>query len=779
MEPRRRSTDMQPPPLTFALDSEGQGAALTGLLLGATTAAAALVGTAAPRAGGLLLCCRPPSVLLLSASPPPPPPLASLHRASWRLSRDVDGENANSRPRVPLAMLAAAAGGNGHNADAASPSPDAEGGSGATAVPATHPQQQTQHQQHQHPPQPPPWVAAAGAQLLLHAAALHRALQQQQQPGQQQQQQQQGDYDPQQQQQQQQQQRRRRRQQQQQEQQQEQQFEQPQRLAFAGGGGGGGSSIGGGPSGGFGASTTIGPSVVITVLDDDDDNDLSNDEDDAFDDDDYVSGDETAAAENGPRRRRRSPFVGALRRVRRAVRRHQRRRQEQRSLRQRARAAEGEEDSQHHHHHFPWPRLRLPWHRHHRGSGASGDDAASNADSHPHHGLLRLLPFHLPFHVPWHRHGDGSENDPKHHKHHNHNNHHHHHPKPRTPQEEALSHVAAGADAERGIDLSAALAAYAAAAAAEPLSHGHLCRLAKAWSDHTYAPGADDASIAAANAKAAELADRAIALSPDSAAGHLASCVSRGRLALFSDNRTKVRLAKDARDAAERALQLDPQDDLAHHLSGRWHFEMAQLNFVVRSLVKFVYGADLAPGTYGEAADAYVKAVRLNPAKLIHRVELGRTYARLGRKEAALAQLKHALRMEVDDINALLQREDAQELVQGLEKEIGAEGLKRVEEAMREAHRAFVLEEEEEEEQAAARRDNGRAAALVAAHDGTLLPPPPPESALDARMLRRQRKRVGLLPADALTEIEVEEELNEAAAEAAVRGNGKEGGGGK
>lgn len=50
----------------------------------------------------------------------------------------------------------------------------------------------------------------------------------------------------------------------------------------------------------------------------------------------------------------------------------------------------------------------------------------------------------------------------------------------------------------------------------------------------------------------------------------MALCVSRGRLALFSDNKTKVKLAKEAREAAVTALEMEPDNDLARHLMGRW-----------------------------------------------------------------------------------------------------------------------------------------------------------------------------------------------------------------
>jgi hypothetical protein len=42
------------------------------------------------------------------------------------------------------------------------------------------------------------------------------------------------------------------------------------------------------------------------------------------------------------------------------------------------------------------------------------------------------------------------------------------------------------------------------------------------------------------NTKAVELAMKAVATDPTNALGHIALCVSRGRLALVSDNRKKV-----------------------------------------------------------------------------------------------------------------------------------------------------------------------------------------------------------------------------------------------
>ncbi len=60
-----------------------------------------------------------------------------------------------------------------------------------------------------------------------------------------------------------------------------------------------------------------------------------------------------------------------------------------------------------------------------------------------------------------------------------------------------------------------------------------------------------------------------MAQAPENVLGHVATCVSKGRLALFVDNRSKVRLAKEAQEAARVAIQVDPTSDVAHHLMGR------------------------------------------------------------------------------------------------------------------------------------------------------------------------------------------------------------------
>ena len=99
---------------------------------------------------------------------------------------------------------------------------------------------------------------------------------------------------------------------------------------------------------------------------------------------------------------------------------------------------------------------------------------------------------------------------------------------------------------------------------------------------------------------------------------------------------------------------------------------MAKQNFVVRALVKVLFGTELPPGSFQEALQCYQRAVALRPSRLIHHVELGRTHARLGQVDEAVAALRQASQLEVEDVNAQLELEDCLQMLQVLER--GATG---------------------------------------------------------------------------------------------------------
>lgn len=142
--------------------------------------------------------------------------------------------------------------------------------------------------------------------------------------------------------------------------------------------------------------------------------------------------------------------------------------------------------------------------------------------------------------------------------------------------------------------------------------------------------------------EALDAAQRAVAADPKSAEAHLSLAIVYGRLAQDESARRKVELSRLIRDEAEIAAKLDPREDYAWHVLGRWNYEMANFNAVLKALAQAIYGK--FPDASNEKAVEYLeKAVALRPDRVVHQIELGRAYLAIGEKDKARAALEKGL----------------------------------------------------------------------------------------------------------------------------------------
>ncbi len=142
--------------------------------------------------------------------------------------------------------------------------------------------------------------------------------------------------------------------------------------------------------------------------------------------------------------------------------------------------------------------------------------------------------------------------------------------------------------------------------------------------------------------EALDAAQRAVAADPKSAEAHLALSIVYGRLAQDESAPRKVELSRLIRDEAEIAAKLDPKEDYAWHVLGRWNYEMANFNAVLKALAQAIYGK--FPDASNEKAVEYLeKAVALRPDRVVHQIELGRAYLAIGEKDKARAALEKGL----------------------------------------------------------------------------------------------------------------------------------------
>jgi tetratricopeptide (TPR) repeat protein len=117
-----------------------------------------------------------------------------------------------------------------------------------------------------------------------------------------------------------------------------------------------------------------------------------------------------------------------------------------------------------------------------------------------------------------------------------------------------------------------------------------------------------------------------------------------GKLALFQGGRQKVELSKEVKAEAEKAVALDPNEDLAYHVLGVWNREMVELNWMLKKFAEVLYGR-FPPASMDEALRDLRKASALAPNVVPHQVELGVTLAAARQWEEAKTTLDHALAM--------------------------------------------------------------------------------------------------------------------------------------
>ena len=146
-------------------------------------------------------------------------------------------------------------------------------------------------------------------------------------------------------------------------------------------------------------------------------------------------------------------------------------------------------------------------------------------------------------------------------------------------------------------------------------------------------------------------AQRAVALAPNDPETHLAVAISYGKMLPLEETKQQIATSRLIRIAVDKVIALDPTNDLAWQVLGRWYRGLAEVGTVKRALARVAYGK-LPPAKYEDAVRCFEKAIALNPNRLMHYIELGRTYAQMGRDADARKFITKGLAMpetEKDD----------------------------------------------------------------------------------------------------------------------------------
>jgi tetratricopeptide (TPR) repeat protein len=150
---------------------------------------------------------------------------------------------------------------------------------------------------------------------------------------------------------------------------------------------------------------------------------------------------------------------------------------------------------------------------------------------------------------------------------------------------------------------------------------------------------------------ALQYAQRAAALAPNDSEAQLSPAIAYGKVLPFQSLKEQIEAARHIKDAAERAIKLDPRNDLAWHVLGRWHMVLASVTGFKRTVAQLFFG-ELPAASNDEAVVCFQKAIEINPTRLMHYIEMGQTYAQMGRTADARKLITKGLAMpdvEKDD----------------------------------------------------------------------------------------------------------------------------------
>ncbi len=212
--------------------------------------------------------------------------------------------------------------------------------------------------------------------------------------------------------------------------------------------------------------------------------------------------------------------------------------------------------------------------------------------------------------------------------------------------------LAAGIAAFEARDPGAALALFRDALAEDSLGYEvnwrtalALITLGQETPDSKSSPARD--SLYAEAERRARTAVRADTTGAD---GWFVLANALGRTALTRPPEKRLKLAVAIRNAAIRAIILDPTHDGAYHVLGRWHAEIMRLPGIERFFARRVLRARIFDeASWDEATVNLERAVALDSTRIVHRLDLAAIYADRKRYADALAQ--------IDTIAAMPERE--------------------------------------------------------------------------------------------------------------------------
>lgn len=135
--------------------------------------------------------------------------------------------------------------------------------------------------------------------------------------------------------------------------------------------------------------------------------------------------------------------------------------------------------------------------------------------------------------------------------------------------------------------------------------------------------------------------EKAVRSNPDSPLAHAVLAICYAHSAELEGPGKKIAYSRLVRSEGEKALEIDPRQDIALHVLGAWNYTMSTIPPLLKRIAETVYGR-LPDSSLKAAADYFRRAAQSDPSKPMHLAGLAKTYAAMGEREKAVRTLKAA-----------------------------------------------------------------------------------------------------------------------------------------
>lgn len=159
--------------------------------------------------------------------------------------------------------------------------------------------------------------------------------------------------------------------------------------------------------------------------------------------------------------------------------------------------------------------------------------------------------------------------------------------------------------------------------------------------------------------EAKTVAERAVQLDSLSADAHTWYAAALGSVALHVGGKTKVKLTHNILHELNRAIALDPHNDIAYSILGSFYRVLGSLSWLERRLAALFLG-NVPEGSYEDGERALKKAIELHPTAPRHAYELGLLYIEWGKPELARGLLLRCTTLPPITLRDIRNRADAE-----------------------------------------------------------------------------------------------------------------------